>query len=77
MANFELTFRNIDDLLYKDPIANSEKVYIEQISWVTINFDLFKLYSDNMEFKEDFSAMMFGVVKNLIQKGFNNSSDFR
>jgi len=40
---------------------------------ITTNFDLFKLYSDNKEFKEDFSAMMFGLVKDLIQKGFNNN----
>lgn len=31
----------------------------------TTNFDLYKLYSDNKEFKEDFSPMMFGVVKKI------------
>lgn len=38
---------------------------------ITTNFDLFKLYSDNKEFKEDFLAMMFGVVKDLKRKGLN------
>jgi type I restriction enzyme R subunit len=38
---------------------------------ITTNFDLYKLYSDNKEFKEDFSAMMFGVVKELINRGIN------
>ena len=58
-------------------ITSDKVVGEELLKHITTNFDLFKLYSDNKEFKEDFSAMMFGVVKDLIQKGFNNSSDFR
>ena len=48
--------------------TTSDKVVSEEIlKYITTNFDLFKLYLDNKEFKEDFSAMMFGVMKELIQ----------
>ena len=43
----------------------------ELLKHITTNFDLYKLYSDNKEFKEDFSSMMFGVVKELINRGIN------
>jgi type I restriction enzyme R subunit len=49
-------------------ITSDKVVGEELLKHITTNFDLFKLYSDNKEFKEDFSAMMFGVVKELIQK---------
>nr|WP_199000912.1 type I restriction endonuclease [Flavobacterium sp. ASV13] len=58
-------------------ITSDKVVGEELLKHITTNFDLFKLYSDNKEFKEDFSAMMFGVVKDLIQKSFNNPSSFR
>ncbi len=58
-------------------ITSDKVVGEELLKHITTNFDLFKLYSDNKEFKEDFSAMMFGVVKDLILKGFNNNSSFR
>jgi type I restriction enzyme R subunit len=58
-------------------ITSDKVVGDELLKHITTNFDLFKLYSDNKEFKEDFSAMMFGVVKDLIQKGFNSPSNFR
>jgi type I site-specific restriction-modification system R (restriction) subunit len=45
----------------------------EILKHVTSNFDLYKLYSDNNEFREDFSAMMFGVVKELISKELENN----
>ena len=52
----------------------SDKVVSEELlKHITTNFDLYKLYSDNKEFKEDFSAMMFSVVKELIYKGLNIS----
>lgn len=41
---FEQTFRNIDDLLYKDPGADSELDYIGQTSWV-----MFLRYLDELE----------------------------
>jgi type I restriction enzyme R subunit len=52
-------------------ITSDKVVGQELLKHITTNFDLYKLYSDNKEFKEDFSAMMFGVVKELIQKGLN------
>lgn len=56
-------------------ITSDKVVGEELLKHITTNFDLFKLYSDNKEFKEDFSAMMFGVVKELIHKGINNTSN--
>lgn len=50
-------------------ITSDKIVGEELLKHITTNFDLYKLYSDNKEFKEDFSAMMFGVVKELINKG--------
>ncbi len=41
---FEQTFKNIDDILYKDAGADSELDYIEQTSWV-----LFLRYLDQLE----------------------------
>lgn len=58
-------------------ITSDKVVGEELLKHITTNFDLFKLYSDNKEFKEDFSAMMFGVVKELIQKGINSQSGLR
>lgn len=52
-------------------ITSDKIVGEELLKHITTNFDLYKLYSDNKEFKEDFSAMMFGVVKEIIQRGFN------
>ena len=36
MANFEQTFKKIDDLLYMDSGANSEIEYKEESSWIII-----------------------------------------
>ncbi|GAA4802061.1 type I restriction endonuclease subunit R [Litoribaculum gwangyangense] len=52
-------------------ITSDKIVGEELLKHITTNFDLYKLYSDNKEFKEDFSAMMFGVVKELINRGIN------
>jgi type I restriction enzyme M protein len=41
---FELTFKNIDDVLWKDAGCSSELDYVEQTSWV-----LFLKYLDDME----------------------------
>lgn len=41
---FEQTFKNIDDLLYKDSGADSELDYIGQTSWV-----MFLRYLDELE----------------------------
>ena len=52
-------------------ITSDKVVGAELLKHINTNFDLYKLYSDNKEFKEDFSAMMFGVVKGLISKELN------
>ncbi len=65
----------ITSLKYSDEqnarITSDKIVGEELLKHITTNFDLYKLYSDNKEFKEDFSAMMFGVVKELINRGMN------
>ncbi|MBC6999664.1 type I restriction endonuclease [Cytophaga sp. FL35] len=53
-------------------ITSDKIVGEELLKHISTNFDLYKLYSDNKEFKEDFSAMMFGVVKELINRGINS-----
>jgi len=54
-------------------ITSDKVVGEELLKHITTNFDLYKLYSDNKEFKEDFSAMMFGMVKEIFNKGIINS----
>lgn len=50
----------------------SDKVVGEQLlKHITTNFDLYKMYSDNKDFKEDFSAMMFGMVKDIFNRGLS------
>ncbi len=57
-------------------ITSDKVVGDELLKHITTNFDLYKLYSDNNEFKEDFSAMMFNVVKDMIRKGLGGSANF-
>ena len=52
-------------------ITSDKIVGEELLKHITTNFDLYKLYSDNKEFKEDFSAMMFGMVKEIFNRGLN------
>lgn len=52
-------------------ITSDKIVGEELLKHITTNFDLYKLYSDNKEFKEDFSAMMFGMVKEIFNRGIN------
>lgn len=52
-------------------ITSDKIVGDELLKHITTNFDLYKLYSDNKEFKEDFSAMMFGMVKEIFNRGLN------
>lgn len=52
-------------------ITSDKVVGEELLKHITTNFDLYKLYSDNKEFKEDFSAMMFGMVKEIFNRGLN------
>src|SRR5690554_4230010 len=52
---FEQTFKNIDDILYKDSGADSELDYIEQTSWV-----LFLRYLDQLESEKADEAALEG-----------------
>lgn len=52
-------------------ITSDKIVGEELLKHITTNFDLYKLYSDNKEFKEDFSAMMFNMVKEIFNRGLN------
>jgi type I restriction enzyme R subunit len=47
-------------------ITSDKVVGEELLKHIGSNFNLYKLYSDNRDFREDFSAMMFGVVKEII-----------
>ena len=53
-------------------ITSDKIVGEELLKYITTNFDLYKLYSDNPDFQADFQAMMFGLVKNAFNKGGNN-----
>ena len=61
---FEQTFKNIDDILYKDSGADSELDYIGQTSWV-----MFLRYLDSLEReKADAAALEGKKYKNIIIK---------
>lgn len=63
---FEQTFKNIDDILYKDAGADSELDYIEQTSWV-----LFLRYLDHLESeKADESALEGKEYKYILDEQF-------
>lgn len=70
-SNLKISIQHSDD---QNARITSDKIVGEEIlKHIITNFDLYKLYSDNKEFKVDFSAMMFGVVKELIQKGIDRN----
>ncbi len=52
-------------------ITSDKIVGDELLKHINTNFDLYKMYSDNKEFQEGFSAMMFGVVKEILNAGDN------
>ncbi|HRE41506.1 MAG TPA: N-6 DNA methylase [Ignavibacteria bacterium] len=58
---FEQTFRNIDNLLYKDAGADSELDYIEQTSWI-----LFLRYLHQLEDERNDKAALKGKTYNYI-----------
>ncbi len=60
---FEQTFKNIDDLLYKDSGADSELDYIGQTSWV-----MFLRYLDELERDKADEAALKGQDYNFILK---------
>ncbi len=58
---FEQTFKNIDDILYKDSGADSELDYIGQTSWI-----LFLRYLDEIEKDKADQAEANGDIYNYI-----------
>lgn len=58
---FEQTFKNIDDILFKDAGCDSELDYAEQISWM-----LFLKYLDDLESSRSMEAELKGVDYNFI-----------
>lgn len=58
---FEQTFKNIDDILYKDPGADSELDYVGQTSWV-----LFLRYLDELEKEKADEAALRGEEYHFI-----------
>lgn len=67
---FEQVFKNIDDILYKDPGADSELDYIAQTSWV-----LFLRYLDEIEKEKSDKALLDSKdYKRLISDKFSWSS---
>jgi type I restriction enzyme, R subunit len=53
-------------------ITNDKIAQQELLKHVTTNFDFYKLITDNKEAKEDFNAMLFGMVKEIFNRGLNN-----
>lgn len=59
----------------KNARITSDKVVSEELlKHITTNFNLYKLYSDNKEFKEYFSAMMFGLVKEIFNRSLGGEN---
>ena len=58
---FEQTFKNIDDILYKDAGADSELDYTEQSSWI-----LFLRYLDELELEKQDEAELKGEEYSFI-----------
>lgn len=70
MSNFTQTFKNVDDLLFKDSGADSEIDYIEQTSWV-----LFLRYLDALEQdKKDEAELQGKTYTHILDEKFRWSS---
>jgi len=54
-------------------ITNDKIAQQELLKHVTTNFDFYKLITDNKEAKEDFNAMLFGMVKEIFNRGMNKA----
>lgn len=55
-------------------ITNDKVVAHEMLKHINFNFNFYKHYSDNKEFKEEVNSMIFGLVKDMLRKGFNGST---
>ncbi len=58
---FEQIFKNVDNILWKDPGCSSELDYVEQTSWI-----LFLKYIDDLEKEKETSAQLAGKKYNRI-----------
>ena len=68
--SFEQTFKNIDDLLYKDSGADSELDYIGQTSWV-----MFLRYLDELEQDKADEAELKGEdYENILEEEYHWSN---
>ena len=66
---FEQTFKNIDDVLWKDAGCGSELDYVEQTSWV-----LFLKYLDDLERDRATSAELTGKpIRPLLTRNTNGA----
>ena len=54
-------------------ITTDEIVSKELLKHINTNFDLYKRYSDDKEFREDFSNMMFDVVREIVNRQNNQT----
>ncbi len=65
----------INSMKYSDEqnarITSDTVAQKELLKHVTTNFDFYKLITDNKEAKEDFNAMMFGMVKEIFNKNLS------
>ena len=50
-------------------ITNDKVVADEMLKHINSNFNFYKHYSDNKEFKEDVNNMIFGLVKEMLRNG--------
>ncbi len=55
-------------------ITNDKVVANEILNHINSNFNFFKHYSDNSEFKEDVNNMIFGLVKQMLKNGLGNNA---
>lgn len=54
-------------------ITNDKVVANEILNHINSNFNFFKYYSDNSEFKEDVNNMIFGLVKEMLRNGLGRN----
>lgn len=54
-------------------ITNDKVVAEEMLKYINSNFNFYKHYSDNMEFKEDVNTMIFGLVKEMLRDGLRGN----
>lgn len=54
-------------------ITNDKVVADEMLKHINSNFNFYKHYSDNKEFKEDVNNMIFGLVKEMLRDGLDKN----